>query len=146
MALEVNKCFEDMDIIIKSAAVADYRPKEVFSEKIKKEGSEIVLDLEKTSDILSDLGKKKGKRILVGFAAETENLLANASEKLKKKNLDMIVANDISRSDIGFGSEDNQVTLILQDGTSEPLPKLGKDEVADVLLDRILSLKSSCRK
>jgi phosphopantothenoylcysteine decarboxylase/phosphopantothenate--cysteine ligase len=140
MALEVNTCFEDMDIIIKSAAVADYRPKEVSSEKIKKEGSGIVLDLEKTSDILSELGKKKGKRILVGFAAETENLLANATEKLKKKNLDMIVANDISRSDVGFGAEDNQVTLVLQDGTSESLPKMGKDEVADVLLDRILSL------
>jgi len=143
MALEVNTCFEDMDIIIKSAAVADYRPKEVSSEKIKKEGSGIVLDLEKTSDILSELGKKKGKRILVGFAAETENLLANATEKLKKKNLDMIVANDVSRSDVGFGAEDNQVTLILRDGTSESLPKMGKDEVADVLLNRILSLKSS---
>ena len=114
------------------------------AEKIKKEGSGIVLDLERTSDILLDLGKNKGKRILVGFAAETENLLANATEKLKKKNLDMIVANDISRSDIGFGSEDNQVTLILKDGTSVSLPKMGKDEVADVLLDRILSLKSSC--
>jgi phosphopantothenoylcysteine decarboxylase/phosphopantothenate--cysteine ligase len=144
MALEVNKCFEDMEIIIKSAAVADYRPKEVSSEKIKKDGSGIVLDLEKTTDILSDLGKKKGKRILVGFAAETENLLANAAEKLKNKNLDMIVANDISRSDVGFGAEDNQVTLVFKDGTSESLPKMGKDEVADVLLDRILSLKSSC--
>jgi len=144
MALAVDKCFEDTEIVIKSAAVADYRPKEVSSEKIKKDGSGIVLDLEKTSDILSDLGKKKGERILVGFAAETENLLANATEKLKNKNLDMIVANDISRSDVGFGSEDNQVTLVLRDGTSEPLPKMGKDEVADVLLDRILSLKSSC--
>ena len=144
MALEVNKCFEDMEIIIKSAAVADYRPKEVSSEKIKKDGSGIVLDLEKTSDILADLGKKKGKRILVGFAAETENLLANAAKKLRKKNLDMIVANDVSRSDVGFGSEDNQVTVVFQDGTSESLPKMGKDEVADVLLDRILSLKSSC--
>jgi phosphopantothenoylcysteine decarboxylase/phosphopantothenate--cysteine ligase len=144
MALEVDKCFEDMGIIIKSAAVADYRPKQVSSAKIKKEGSGIVLDLEKTSDILSDLGKKKGKRILVGFAAETENLLANATEKLKKKNLDMVVANDISRSDVGFGAEDNQVTLVFKDGTSESLPKMGKDEVADVLLDRILSLKSSC--
>jgi phosphopantothenoylcysteine decarboxylase/phosphopantothenate--cysteine ligase len=144
MALEVDKCFEDMDIIIKSAAVADYRPKQVSSAKIKKKGSGIVLDLEKTSDILADLGKKKGKRILVGFAAETENLLANAEEKLKKKNLDMIVANDISRSDVGFGAEDNQVTLVLRDGTSESLPKMRKDEVADVLLDRILSLKSSC--
>jgi len=143
MALEVNTCFEDMDIIIKSAAVADYRPKEVSSEKIKKQGSGIVLDLEKTSDILSELGEKKGERILVGFAAETENLLENASEKLKKKNLDMIVANDISRSDVGFGAEDNQVILILRDGSSEPLPKMGKDEVADVLLDRILLLKSS---
>jgi phosphopantothenoylcysteine decarboxylase/phosphopantothenate--cysteine ligase len=144
MALEVDKCFEDMEIIIKSAAVADYRPKQVSSEKIKKDGSGIVLDLEKTSDILADLGKKKGKRILVGFAAETENLLANAEEKLKKKNLDMIVANDISRSDVGFGAEDNQVTLVFKDGTSESLPKMRKDEVADVLLDRILSLKSSC--
>jgi phosphopantothenoylcysteine decarboxylase/phosphopantothenate--cysteine ligase len=146
MALAVNKCFENMDIIIKSAAVADYRPKKVSSQKIKKDGSGIVLDLEKTPDILSELGKKKGKIILVGFAAETENLLANASEKMRKKNLDMIVANDISRSDVGFGTEDNQVTIFFQDGTSESFPKMGKDEVADLLLDRILSLKSTCRE
>ncbi len=143
MALEVDKCFENMEIIIKSAAVADYRPRAVSFEKIKKKDDGIVLDLEKTSDILSALGKKKGTRLLVGFAAETENILANAAEKLKNKNLDMIVANDISRSDVGFGAEDNQVTVLLKDGTKEPLPKMGKDEVADALLDRIILLKVS---
>ncbi len=143
MALAVDKCFEDVEIIIKSAAVADYRPREVSSEKIKKKGDGIVLDLEKTSDILSALGKKKGARLLVGFAAETENIFENAAKKLKNKNLDMIVANDISRSDVGFGAEDNQVTILFRDGTSESLPKMGKDEVADALLDRILSLKTN---
>jgi len=78
----------------------------------------------------------------VGFAAETENIIANAAGKMKNKNLDMIVANDISRSDVGFGTEDNQVTVILKNGTKEPLPKMGKDEVADALLDRIISLKA----
>jgi len=142
MALAVDNCFEDMEIIIKSAAVADYRPREMSSEKIKKKDDGIVIDLEKTSDILLALGKKKGTRLLVGFAAETENIIANAAGKMKNKNLDMIVANDISRSDVGFGTEDNQVTVILKNGTKEPLPKMGKDEVADALLDRIISLKA----
>lgn len=142
MADAVDRCFAEMEIIIMSAAVADYRPRHISSEKIKKQGEGLVLDLERTSDILKDLGNKKGSKILVGFAAETESLMTNAAEKLEKKNLDMIVANDISRSDVGFGTDENQVTFLFRDKPSESLPKMGKDAVADVLLSRILTLEN----
>jgi len=142
MADAVDTCFSEMDIVIMSAAVADYRPREVSSEKIKKKEAVLVLDFEKTSDILQDLGKKKGSKILVGFAAETENLMVNAGEKLKRKNLDMIVANDIGKSDAGFGAEQNQVTFLFRNRPAEALPKMTKNAVADALLDRVLTLKS----
>jgi phosphopantothenoylcysteine decarboxylase/phosphopantothenate--cysteine ligase len=108
MKKEVFKYFPKADIIISAAAVADFRPREVFAGKLKKEKSEKpLIELERNPDILYELGKKKGDKILVGFAAETENLAANAFKKLKEKRLDLIVANDISAKEAGFGSDKN---------------------------------------
>lgn len=140
MASAVKKHFNKADIVIKSAAVADYRPKEVSKHKIKKKDSKLRLELERTPDILATLGKRKGERILVGFAAETQNLVSNARDKLQEKNLDMIVANDVSREDIGFGSDVNQVTIVFPDGTAETLPPMSKDDLAHRILDRIVSM------
>ncbi len=130
------------DIVIKAAAVSDYRPKESAHKKIKKGPASILLDLVKNPDILALLGdmKKKSPCILVGFAAETEDLLDNATEKLRAKNLDMVVANDVSRDDAGFGADTNIVKLIYEDGRVEESPLMTKDEVADLILDRIKTL------
>jgi len=132
---------EEATVVIKAAAVADYRPAIRAEQKIKKglEGS-LILPLEKNPDILAELGRSKGSRLLVGFAAETADLLENARKKLTEKNLDLIVANDVSRSDAGFDVDTNAVRLLFRDGSGEELPLLGKDEVADQLLDRIARL------
>ena len=132
----------DSDVIIKAAAVSDYRPRHSLQHKIKKGEDSISLDLVKTPDILAQLGdtKKEAPCILVGFAAETENLLANAEEKLRAKNLDMIVANDVSRDDAGFETDTNVVKMIYGDGHVEDLPLMTKDEVADMVLDRVKEL------
>lgn len=132
---------EEATVVIKAAAVADYRPAMRAEQKIKKglEGS-LILPLEKNPDILAELGKLKGNRLLVGFAAETVDLLENARKKLTEKNLDLIVANDVSRDDAGFDVDTNAVRLLYRDGSGEELPLLGKDEVADQLLDRIARL------
>jgi phosphopantothenoylcysteine decarboxylase/phosphopantothenate--cysteine ligase len=130
---------EGADAIIKAAAVSDYRPRERAMQKIKKGADTMTLDLEKTPDILAELGHHPGpfNPILVGFAAETEDLLAHAKEKLEKKNVDMIVANDVSREDAGFATETNLVKILYRDGTQEDLPLMTKDNVAHHLLDRI---------
>lgn len=132
---------EEATVVIKAAAVADYRPAMRAEQKIKKglEGS-LILPLEKNPDILAELGGLKGNRLLVGFAAETVDLLENARKKLTEKNLDLIVANDVSRNDAGFDVDTNAVRLLFRDGSGEELPLLGKDEVADQLLDRIARL------
>ena len=132
----------DCDIIIKAAAVSDYRPRDTAEHKIKKGEESFSLDLVKTPDILAQLGgtKKEYPCLLVGFAAETEDLLANAKEKLIAKNLDMIVANDVSRDDAGFEADTNIVKMIYGDGHVEDSPLMTKDEVADLVLDRVKSL------
>ncbi|MBW1682175.1 MAG: bifunctional phosphopantothenoylcysteine decarboxylase/phosphopantothenate--cysteine ligase CoaBC [Deltaproteobacteria bacterium] len=125
-------------VIVKAAAVADYRPKSTADQKIKKGPRALTLDLEKNPDILAELGKTDTfSGILVGFAAETEELLGNAEAKLKAKNLDMIVANDVSRKDAGFETDTNAVKILFREGRMEETPLLGKDQVADLLLDRI---------
>ncbi|MCD4717157.1 MAG: bifunctional phosphopantothenoylcysteine decarboxylase/phosphopantothenate--cysteine ligase CoaBC [Desulfobacterales bacterium] len=131
------------NIVIKAAAVSDYRPKDRAQQKIKKGPDSLTLDLLKNPDILSELGdtKKQSPCVLVGFAAETEDLLANAEAKLKAKNLDMIVANDVSRNDAGFETDTNIVKMIFPDGHVEDSTLMTKDEVADLILDRIKSLK-----
>ena len=126
------------DIIIKTAAVSDYRPKDPATQKIKKEKGKRVLYLERTQDILKEIGRRKKDQILVGFAAETENLEEHAETKRVEKNLDIIVGNIVGEPSSGFGADTNKVTLFYKDGTQEPLPVMEKDAVAHILLDRIL--------
>ncbi|MGL5767474.1 MAG: bifunctional phosphopantothenoylcysteine decarboxylase/phosphopantothenate--cysteine ligase CoaBC [Sarcina sp.] len=128
--------FEDMDIIIKAAAVADYKIKEYSNQKIKKQESDLVLEFERDRDILKTLGEKKTNQILVGFAAESNDLLENARRKLDSKNLDFIVANDITSEGAGFASDDNTVTILSKDNIYE-LSKMNKREVAKQIFDII---------
>ncbi|MBW2601359.1 MAG: phosphopantothenoylcysteine decarboxylase, partial [Deltaproteobacteria bacterium] len=136
---------ETSSIIIKAAAVCDWRPARYFEHKVKKEGRSQQLDLEKTEDILKKLGEAKTDQILVGFAAETENLSANAGAKLAAKNLDMIVANLVGHVDSGFGSDTNRVMFAYKDGKSESLSLMDKNSLADIILDRVLQLKKGRR-
>jgi len=133
------------DVIIKAAAVSDYRPKEFAQQKIKKGPDCLTLELEKNPDILALLGstKKEFPCILVGFAAETEELLANARQKMREKKLDMIVANDVSRSDAGFEIDTNIVKILHADGRVEEPPLMRKEEVAHLVLDRVKALVES---
>jgi phosphopantothenoylcysteine decarboxylase / phosphopantothenate---cysteine ligase len=139
---------EKCTVIIKAAAVADFRCKALNSRKIKKRPGEdeIALELERNPDILRELGKIKGDRILVGFAAETENLVQNAYDKLKRKNLDLVVANDVTKQGIGFGSDENEVTIIGARGRAKHVPKLSKEEVAHVILDAVKRVIKKKRK
>ena len=134
-------------IIIKAAAVSDYRPRKSATQKIKKGPDALSLDLVKNPDILAELGstKEQSPCVLVGFAAETEDILANAEAKLKAKNLDMIVANDVSRSDAGFDTDTNKVKMIYRDGEVEDAPLMTKEEVADLVLDRANALLAKLR-
>lgn len=129
-------------ILIMAAAVADYRPAAVHANKIKRTEGRITLDLEPTADILAELGRAKGKSILIGFAAETDRLLENARDKLQRKGADMIVANDVTQEGAGFDIDTNIVTLVLRDGRDVPLPKMTKREVADKILDQALALRN----
>jgi phosphopantothenoylcysteine decarboxylase/phosphopantothenate--cysteine ligase len=137
MAGHVFQQMENADVIIKSAAVSDYGPKESEAHKIKKGKNELVLHLQQNEDILKVLGQKKKHQILVGFAAETKDLEKNATQKLAEKNLDIIAGNLVGSSDSGFESDTNTVTLFFKDGTTESLPTMEKLEVAHILLDRI---------
>lgn len=133
----MKSCYEEQDIIIKSAAVADYRPANVAVEKIKKKDGDMCIPLERTTDILGFLGQnKKPGQFLCGFSMETENMLENSKEKLIRKNLDMIVANNLKQQGAGFGTDTNIVTLITKEGYQE-LPIMSKDEVAKELIDTI---------
>ncbi|MFB3816648.1 MAG: bifunctional phosphopantothenoylcysteine decarboxylase/phosphopantothenate--cysteine ligase CoaBC [Candidatus Methylomirabilales bacterium] len=128
------------DVIIKAAAVADYRPVRVAEQKMKKSGGVPQVVLEETPDILQAVAERKGRRILVGFAAETEHLHANAERKLRAKRLDLLVANEVGRPDSGFEADSNRVTLLDAGGGSEDLPLLPKREVAHRILDRVVKL------
>jgi phosphopantothenoylcysteine decarboxylase/phosphopantothenate--cysteine ligase len=134
---------ESASILIMAAAVSDYRPKQKAPEKIKKSKLETVLELELNPDILAEAGKKKNSRIMVGFAAETENLLQNTREKLEKKNLDLIVANDVTLPGAGFKADTNIVKIMDRSGKVEELPLMTKEDLADRILDRIALLKKS---
>lgn len=129
--------FKDADIVIKSAAVADYKAKNYSNEKIKKTGDDLNLIFERYRDILKTLGDMKENQILVGFAAESSNLKENAKGKLDRKNLDYIVANDISKSETGFASDENKVTIISKSGEEVSLEKMSKREVAKNIFDII---------
>ncbi|WP_409275601.1 bifunctional phosphopantothenoylcysteine decarboxylase/phosphopantothenate--cysteine ligase CoaBC [Neobacillus sp. SCS-31] len=126
--------FEEADIVIKSAAVSDYRPKTAYAHKVKKQPGNETIELERTKDILMELGKRKTSQVLVGFAAETNNVEEYATRKLVSKNADIIVANDVTASGAGFGTDTNIVTLFMRDGSIESLPLMTKHEVAKRIL------------
>lgn len=141
MLEEVKREFPTCDITIKAAAVADYRAKTVAENKIKKNDATLTIELEKNPDILLELGKlKKEGQILVGFAAETQNLLEHAKEKLEKKNLDLIVANDVSKPNAGFDVETNLIKILHRDGNVEEFPLLAKKELAKIILERVAKI------
>ncbi len=137
----VMKSMRKATVIIKAAAVADYRPASQSASKIKKKEGPLTLTLERNPDIIAEAGRTKGKRVLVGFAMETENLVENAKSKLKSKNMDLIVGNDLSSPDAGFRADTNIVKIIDRNGRVESLPLLDKREVADRILDRIKALR-----
>lgn len=137
----VDRHYLRATMVVSAAAIADYRPARVAVHKIKKRAGEFSIALERNPDILARLGHNKGRRLLVGFATETENVLQNAERKLRAKNLDMIVANDVTQAGAGFAGDTNIVTLLDRTGTREPLPLMSKDEVAHVVYDRLLTLK-----
>lgn len=139
MKTAVLNLFSKVDVVIMAAAVADYRVSEIKEHKIKKEGkSDLVLTLVKNPDILSELGKKKEKQFLVGFAAESENLIDNALKKMQAKQLDMIIANNISEEGSGFAYDTNIATILNSDGTQYSLDKMPKEEMAQIIIDYIL--------
>lgn len=141
MAKEVWDRADQMDMIIKAAAVADYKPLETYDDKVKKSAGELNIPLAKTDDILSRLGEnKKDGQILCGFSMETKDLLENSRAKLMKKNLDVIVANNLKVEGAGFGTDTNVVTFITKDEVKE-LPLMDKAEVADCILDYLLDLR-----
>ena len=137
---------DDVDVVIKAAAVADYRPVDRSAQKIKKTADDSILKLERNPDILAEIGRQKGEQILVGFAAETEKLLEHATGKLQKKNLDIIVANDITRVGAGFDVDTNIVKFLHADGRLEELDLMSKGEVAQQLLNRVKVLWKSKRQ
>ena len=132
--------FDENQVIIKSAAVADYKPKNYSDKKIKKSDDDLAIELDRNKDIAYELGKMKKDKILVAFAAETNDLIENAKGKIKKKNLDFIVANDLTEKGAGFGTDTNIVNIIDKDGNIAKYPQMKKDEVADVILDKVKSL------
>jgi len=139
-----DRVFENLEratIVVKAAAVADFHLANIPARKVKKTAARLSLELDPTADILAELGRKKGDRLLIGFAAETENLRQEAKRKLETKNCDMIVANLVGRQDIGFESDDNEVTLALRDGEFKTLPRAPKREIADRIFDEALKLR-----
>ncbi|MBI1791950.1 MAG: bifunctional phosphopantothenoylcysteine decarboxylase/phosphopantothenate--cysteine ligase CoaBC [Acidobacteria bacterium] len=144
-AIEMRQAvFDHLDpatIVIKSAAVADFHLASVPSHKVKKTAARISLELDPTPDILSEVGRRKGDRLLIGFAAETENLKAEARRKLETKNADMIVGNLVNQSGTGFESDQNEVVLALRTGDFVELPRASKRELADLIFDQILKLR-----
>ncbi|MBN8733311.1 MAG: bifunctional phosphopantothenoylcysteine decarboxylase/phosphopantothenate--cysteine ligase CoaBC [Acidobacteria bacterium] len=132
---------EPATIVIKSAAVADYHVKEVPQQKTKKTAARWTIDLDPTPDILAEVGRNKGGRLLVGFAAETQNLVAEGRRKLETKNCDMVVANLVSQEGTGFESDDNEVVLVMRAGGNVALPRNSKSAIAEQILDHVLKLR-----
>ena len=146
-ALEMQQAvlahYPQATIVVSAAAIADYRPAQIATQKIKKKDGDFSILLDRNPDILAGLGRDKGNRLLVGFATETENVLHNAERKLHSKNLDMIVANDVTQEGAGFAGDTNIVTLLDRTGQQESLPLMSKDAVAHAVYDRLLALKQS---
>jgi phosphopantothenoylcysteine decarboxylase/phosphopantothenate--cysteine ligase len=137
----VLKEFGQCTAVVMAAAVSDYRPVHVPGQKIKREKGAIELRLEPNPDILNEIGSKKNGKVLIGFAAETDNLLANAEKKLREKNLDMIVANDVTKQGSGFDADTNLATILDKNGAVHSLPVMSKDELSDRIYDHFLALK-----
>ena len=154
-ALEMHSAvleyLDEATVVVKSAAVTDFRPVRAASNKIKrtdKDGAKkptLSVELEENPDILMDVGKRKGNRVIVGFAAETDDLIKNAEAKLIRKNLDFIVANDLTEPGSGFGSDTNRVTMLFRDGTRQNVPQADKEVVAGVILDAALSFRKKAK-
>lgn len=140
MREEVLRRFDDADVVVKSAAVADYRPLHPAEQKLKKTGDHLILELVPNPDILAELGQKKNRQILVGFAAETEQALEHATEKLRRKNADMLVLNDVTLPGAGFGSPTNIVSFLFPDGRKVDLPQMDKLEIGRRLVDEVEKL------
>ncbi|HEX9063105.1 MAG TPA: bifunctional phosphopantothenoylcysteine decarboxylase/phosphopantothenate--cysteine ligase CoaBC [Clostridia bacterium] len=138
---DVMKRQETQDVFIMVAAVADFRCDKIADNKIKKGEDNYVLNLVKNPDIAREVGKIKGNRLLIGFCAETENLVDSAFKKIQSKNLDMIAANDVTMEGAGFGEDTNIVKLVLKDGTINELPLLTKKDVADKILDEVVKMR-----
>jgi phosphopantothenoylcysteine decarboxylase/phosphopantothenate--cysteine ligase len=139
-----DKVFENLQpasVIVKAAAVADFHLSKVPAQKMKKTAARLSLELDPTPDILAELGRKKGDRLLVGFAAETENLQQETRRKLEAKNCDMVVGNLVGGEDGAFESDENEVLLALSNGEFIPVPRASKREVADRIFDEILKLR-----
>ena len=136
----VTERFDECDIVIKAAAVADYTPANVADEKIKKTDGDMSIELDRTKDILKYLGEHKKNQFICGFSMETENMLENSQKKLKSKNADMIAANSLRTAGAGFGTDTNVLTLITADGAEE-MPLMSKDDAAHKIFDKILKIK-----
>lgn len=134
----VDAHFDSQDIVVMSAAVADYRPVRMAAEKIKKTDVTGILEIERTKDILGSMSGRRRGQFLCGFSMETEHMLEHSREKLEKKNLDMIIANNLREEGAGFGTDTNVITILTRDNTCA-LPKMSKDEVAQIIFDRIIS-------
>jgi phosphopantothenoylcysteine decarboxylase/phosphopantothenate--cysteine ligase len=141
MRAAVMEHLPEATIVVKSAAVADYHLSRVPQHKVKKTSARMSLDLDPTPDILAELGQKKGDRLLVGFAAETENLTESARQKLKNKNCDMVVANLVNQEGTGFESDQNEVVLVLRTGETIPIARAPKREIADRIFDQVTKLR-----
>jgi len=144
-AVEMRKAvmdhLEEATIIVKAAAVADYHRIDVPKQKVKKTAARLSLELDPTPDILAEVGRVRGDRLLVGFAAETENLVEEARRKLQSKNCDMVVANLVSQEGTGFESDENEVVLVLRTGETIPVRRAAKTEIAQRILDEMLKLR-----
>jgi phosphopantothenoylcysteine decarboxylase / phosphopantothenate---cysteine ligase len=132
---------EEATIILKCAAVADYRRDNPPKQKVKKTAARLSLELDPTPDILAEAGRRKGDRLLVGFAAETENLVEEARRKLESKNCDMVVANLVSQEGTGFESDENEVVLVLRTGEIIPVKRAAKSAIAQRIFDEIIRLR-----
>jgi len=137
MEKEVKKHFAKANVVIMAAAISDFKFADIFPEKIKKQELADKIQLVQTGDVLKSLGQKKGRKILVGFAAETENIVNNALKKIREKNLDLIVANNVLEEGIGFESDFNQVSIIYPDGRTIQTEKKSKLEISQIILDKI---------
>jgi len=138
----VKDNLDQATIVVMAAAVADYRPASIRRQKIKKNGSSLVLDLEPTDDILAAVGREAGSRVVIGFAAETENVVENATKKLNEKRADLIVANDVSAPDSGFDVDNNRIALVSSEGVVE-LPLLSKREAAARIIDAAMMIRNA---